>query len=176
MVIILRGARGTGKSTLAELLVSENFTVHGIAPSERSPAYNFVHQLWQSINQQPRTIYSADNYFMKGGVYNFEEKLLAAAHGSCLRLYDMAMPKLEHHCIVDNTNTTMAELSPYATLANAYGHELHIISLLAKDVAECARRCRHKASVKDILIEDTNLRQSSIEMPPWFSEQVFQST
>lgn len=173
MVIILRGPSGIGKSTIVNLLMSENFTVNGIAPSERKSSWNFAHQLWQSINQKPKTVYSSDDYFMKDGTYYFEAKLLSAAHNSCMRLYDMAMPKTEHTCIVDNTNTTLTELSPYATLANAYGHELHIITLLAKDVAECAARSKHNVSIKDILRQDTDLRQSCIDMPPWFSEQVF---
>lgn len=101
-VTILRGISGSGKSTYAKTL-------------------------------NPDIILSADDFFMVNGTYKFDPALLSAAHGDCLRrfatLIDRPKDRAPSHIVVDNTNTTVAEVAPYAALALAYGCELEIVTV-----------------------------------------------
>jgi predicted kinase len=101
-VIILVGISGSGKSTEA-------------AKYPKGEVYN---------------VYSADKFFMKEGEYQFDGAKLSQAHGWCLREYTAAVQTTgdsEGFIIVDNTNTTVGEIAPYAALALAYGHELELV-------------------------------------------------
>lgn len=53
-------------------------------------------------------------------------RTLAEAHAACLRrfvdLLCRVVPGTTIHIIVDNTNTTVAEMAPYVALGMAFGH------------------------------------------------------
>ena len=74
-------------------------------------------------------VVSADHYFVElgGGTYAFDPTKLGAAHGQCLRRYTEALQRGEAHVVVDNTNTTLVEVSPYVSLALAYGYEVEVV-------------------------------------------------
>jgi hypothetical protein len=74
--------------------------------------------------------------------------------------------------VVDNTNCSVAEVAPYAALAGAYGHELHIITLIGDPLAAWQRN-RHGVPFANIVKQDVSLRQSLAEWPPWFPQQIF---
>jgi hypothetical protein len=77
---------------------------------------------------------SADKFFTRNGRYEFDAAQLPEAHARCLLAFvrwAQRDPKGLHTrnpamCIVDNTNTTVAEIAPYYALAQAYGHNVHI--------------------------------------------------
>ena len=72
------------------------------------------------------TIVSADDYFMRDGKYCFEASKLSEAHGDCLRDYIDAI-QWNTSVIVDNTNTTIAEVAPYIAIAQAYDYDIEVV-------------------------------------------------
>lgn len=94
-VIILRGCPGSGKSTVAELLV------FGITTS---------------------AICTADDYFMVDGEYKFDSTKLGEAHSACKSKCEKAMTLGVERIVVANTNTTEKEITPYQILAEQYGY------------------------------------------------------
>lgn len=92
-------ASGSGKSTYAKKLKDEN--------------PNLV-------------VCSADNYFIKDGVYTFNPSGLGAAHQQCEFEAQVGMAKgLE--TIVDNTNTQWKSIEIYIRLAAIYGYSVKFI-------------------------------------------------
>lgn len=92
-VYIMVGASGSGKST------------------------------WIKNNVPNALVCSADHFFYnKDGVYNFNPTLLGVAHGDCASKFNAAMDNDEiTEVVVDNTNTRLKEIRPYAMLAKQYG-------------------------------------------------------
>lgn len=100
-VSILSGIPGCGKSTHAKRLREDDAT-------------------------RSTLIVSADDFFVgDDGVYRFDATQIGRAHANCFRLMigylDSFEPRGEAHLIVDNTNLSAAEISPYVLAANAYG-------------------------------------------------------
>lgn len=138
-VIILSGVSGSGKSTYAK-------------------------KHW------PNTpTCSADHFFMVDGEYRFDPARLASAHGACLRDFvDRLLASSEECLVVDNTNTTIAEIAPYVALAQAYGHAVRIVTVLCvPEVA--AKRNTHGVSESIVLAQATRL--NSRDMPPWWAHE-----
>lgn len=103
-VVILSGLPGSGKSTLAQRLYRE-----------ADPMLNRV------------KIVSADDFFMRGGVYRFDPAQAGLAHQSCWRNFYASMTCGADLLIVDNTNLTAAEIAPYVLPAEAEGYEVTIL-------------------------------------------------
>lgn len=77
-------------------------------------------------------IYSADDYCMVNGVYQFKEKDSPRAHGACLQAYAQWLVDGDcNYCnaFVDNTNCTLAEVAPYVLLGLAYGVDVRPIHI-----------------------------------------------
>jgi len=67
------------------------------------------------------------------GIYKFKVENQGKAHGDCLRKF-VTLVHTQHPdsgliIVVDNTNTTIGEIAPYAALSLAYGHKLEIIAI-----------------------------------------------
>lgn len=108
-ILILMGPSGAGKST------------------------------WTRHYPGDKWVCSADHYFMNLGVYRFVPEDLPKAHAACLRRYLSILaradldPELDKYAlIVDNTNTTIAEIAPYVAVARAYDHEPHILAFATR--------------------------------------------
>lgn len=71
---------------------------------------------------------SADQYFMRCGVYSFNPKDLGKAHGECLKNFIRACQTGKELIFVDNTNITVLEMAPYVSIAMAYGYEIEILA------------------------------------------------
>lgn len=141
-VIILCGISGSGKSTRIAKLYPE------------------------------AAVCSADHYFMVDGEYRFDPSKLPQAHGSCLkqfvsclqgRLPDGQPPTV----VVDNTNTTVAEVAPYAALALAYGYDLRI-EILKVDPEVAAARNLHGVPLAGIVKMAERLATLKDSLPPWW--------
>lgn len=111
-VRILSGAPGSGKSLIASDIIAAN---------------------------PPGTVevFSADHFFMKDGVYNFDLTQIGDAHKSCLRGYaeqlyyitERDFDKPEYTCIVDNTNIDPLDIAAYYDLARAYDINVFITTV-----------------------------------------------
>lgn len=152
-VIILRGLSGSGKSTFADLIAERCVGEH-------------TH------------VVSADHYFIgEDGVYRFDGRLLTEAHASCFREYlaDLnffasGSSDLEgRRTIVDNTNLTTWEISPYVLAAQALGVSYVIADIEADATpAQLARLNRHGLSVEKIEAQIETWASNSI-LPPWWN-------
>lgn len=100
IVFILRGLPGSGKSHCAQ-------------------------QHFES-RQQPRNlrIVSADDFFVDLG--RFDGSRLQDAHNECMRSFISALMN-GTSAIVDNTNTSAFELSPYRSVALSFGFRVEIV-------------------------------------------------
>lgn len=110
-VIILSGVSGSGKTFYARKL---------LADVPLLPRFG-------SGSQRNGIVLSASDYM--GRDFIVDPKVLGKAHGQCLSEF------VEHiNCgtgliIIDNTNTTVAEIAPYYALAEAFGYEAEIITI-----------------------------------------------
>lgn len=178
MIIVFRAPSGAGKSTLADLLRSTRSPSEG-NPSTSEPVYStkarsFVKTLWDSfIDREHRLGYfSADNYFLVNGVYQFDAKHLGTAHNNCLLQYTNAVIDPGMVAIVDNTNCSLVEVVPYLALASAYGHEIHVITLVG-DPQKAWERNKHEVPYERVLDQDARLRDSLKDWPRWFPQHIF---
>jgi hypothetical protein len=86
-------------------------------------------------------IFSADQFFMVEGVYNFDPSRIALAHQDCFRRFYKAATESnprEALLIVDNTNIRLWECSPYVLAGEAAGHAVelvHVQCILEKAIA-----------------------------------------
>ena len=97
--IIMIGASGAGKST------------------------------WIKKNHPDIEVCSADKWFeTPSGNYEFDPSQLSNAHASCMKLFVRAI-MYRQNVIVDNTNTTTAEISPYLAVAKAFGYKVRVVFL-----------------------------------------------
>ena len=96
-LIILRGLPGSGKSTRAKELATD-----------------------ESI------ICSADDFFIHNGIYRFDANRLHEAHETCFAKAKQAMILNTQTIIIDNTNTQKWEYQKYLDLAYMYGYEVDI--------------------------------------------------
>ena len=141
-VKILAGISGSGKSTYSNLFQSAH-------------------------------ICSADKFFTDAdGNYNFNPALLGGAHGACLRDFaGWLQTGGSDLLIVDNTNTTVAEVAPYAALALAFGYELEIVIFKIKDredMEKCVTRNTHGVGVRGIEGQCARLQSLKKSLPPWW--------
>ena len=118
-VIIMRGLPGSGKSTYIK--------------------NNFPNAL----------VCSADHFFEKDGEYNFNPAKLPDAHKACMRTFIKYLSAEAPLIIVDNTNTQLWELSPYVSVAEAFGAEVEILHVKS-DVNTCIDRNVHGVPEKSI--------------------------
>lgn len=88
-------------------------------------------------------IVSADDYFMASGEWKFNPAELGLAHAHCFKLYLRHLSECRPQIVVDNTNITAWEISPYILAANAHGYEDVQILTVACDPAKAFARQLH---------------------------------
>lgn len=94
---IVRGLPGSGKSSLGELLA-------------------------------PSNSFAADDYFTEFyGTYEFNPRLIGAAHNACQKNVEVAMQWGDGTIAVCNTFTQKWEAAPYFALAEKYGYSVFVI-------------------------------------------------
>lgn len=114
---------------------------------------------------------SADHYFMVDGKYCFNPEKLGGAHAACLRHFVKCLNNSCPLVIVDNTNTTVAEVAPYAALALAYGYDLEIVILECNPDVASARNV-HGVSKKVVLKQMNRLESLQKQLPSWWKVRV----
>ncbi len=166
-VKILSGASGCGKSTLAcELLAAHS-------PEGEYP-YSVI-------------CVSADQFFMVNGEYKYEHGKIGDAHAKCFRNFLDAIGGNPAHSVnlvvVDNTNTTVAEIAPYVLAASAFGYEHEILTIVHsndykyrdsdrdwKYAQQCAARNTHGLNVHAILSQVKRIEKR--ELPSHWKHRV----
>jgi uridine kinase len=102
-LILLRGLPGSGKTTLAEVILQSN---QGVRPD----------------------VISADNYFIDDkGNYNFDPTKIKEAHNNCQQICADRMRLEFSKVVVANTFTEEWEMKPYFEMAERYNYRIHTI-------------------------------------------------
>jgi hypothetical protein len=108
-------------------------------------------------------------------IYNFKPEELGKAHGACLRKFvrivDSHPGESPQEVVVDNTNSSIAELAPYVALGQAYGHEVHIVTLHCSPGVAFARNT-HSVPLETIIKMAKNL--DARDIPPWWSHETIE--
>lgn len=145
-MFIMRGLPGSGKSTLARMMAT------GLSSHKHV------------------VVVSADDYFMRDGVYEFDPTKIALAHGQCQQRAKGACAD-GVTVIVDNTNTQRWEMEPYIALARTYGYDLQVITVeTSLSASDLAWRCSHGVPVETIQRMRDNWEsnwQAGNPLPPW---------
>lgn len=137
VLVIMRGIPGCGKSYLAKRVL------------ECTIGFNSDYHLH---------ILSTDDYFCQNGTYRFDPNKLSDAHGWNHNRTFQALSRGYSPVIIDNTNTQMWEMKPYAMMATDYGY---IIEILEPDTHWCfhdkelVKRNTHgvsKAKIQEMLV------------------------
>lgn len=76
--------------------------------------------------QQAALHFEADMFFIKNGVYCYEEKLLKQAHAWCQQQTALALQQ-GHSVVVSNTFIYWWQIKPYIYLAKQYNAAVNII-------------------------------------------------
>lgn len=149
-VIILRGLPGSGKSTLGKQLASE------------------IQKAGNSVE-----IVSADKFFYElgGGEYKFDPSKIGNAHSSCFRKFIEALQSGVNLIVVDNTNTSGIEISPYKLAADAFDYEVEIRQV-ESDPEESFKRNLHGVPKPAIDAMHGALQQP---VPPWWEIKKYKS-
>lgn len=111
----------------------------------------------------------------------FNATLLPQAHAACLRAFveaTVGTGRFDEHAtpwrarptalVVDNTNTTVAEIAPYAALALAYGHELEIVTLWCPPDVGASRNTHGVPLAACQAMHD---RLNDRKLPPWWNHR-----
>ena len=151
-----------------------------------------------SANRRPGGIVlSTDDFWVDDdGEYEFDPNNLTQAHGWNFRRFldilrnwgsvpnmkffedlGIPVPTVTHcpnHIIIDNTNTTIAEIAPYYAAAQAYGAEVEVLAVLCPWQVASARQTHDVPDAKvyqmSLRLEDT-LRN----FPSWWNLDVIHS-
>ena len=149
-VILMSGIPGSGKSTYVERLIRED-------------------------SEKKFCICSADHYFQTDSSgrydpeaeYRFDTSKLQQAHAACLRKFvDEIVPGSKNSSwadviVVDNTNTTAMELSPYVQIAMAYNVPVEIVTINC-DPHSAAERNLHGVSYQACSRMNANIQNRAI--------------
>jgi predicted kinase len=102
-LILLRGIPGSGKTTLANVIL-------------------------QQPNNNPQEILSADDFFEdENGGYNFDPTKLKEAHNYCQFRCSERMRQQKAKIVVANTFTQEWEMDEYYKMAERYNYRVHSV-------------------------------------------------
>ena len=109
-LILVRGLPGSGKTTIARMLVGS---------------------LHSQMIEPSSLLVSADDYFTfvlgEYGEYEFDPEKLKDAHDWCQREAFAAMSDGDDLVVVHNTFTTMWEMNPYLAVAKLHDYSIQVI-------------------------------------------------
>jgi predicted kinase len=145
-IIIMRGIPGAGKST------------------------------WAKNNHPNSKVVSADDFFTNDeGEYIFDPSRIGEADGRCflnaIHYLQMMSTAREADIVVDNTNATEIEIAPYVLLAQAYGVEHEIVTLLV-DPQVAYERSLHGASHDTV--HQIEYAMLSARIAPWWNHRTIE--
>ena len=130
IVILLRGASGSGKSAVAE----------------------FIANTYKNDNF---AICSADDFLIKDGQQNFDAQKLGLAHNYCYEKFERSLSYCDL-IILSNTNTRNSEIIPYLDLAAKHGYT--VFSLVVENLH--GNKNLHGVPEKTLLAQAERLKNS----------------
>lgn len=151
-VKILCGPSGCGKSSYVELLRKDG--------------------------NRKIAVCSADDYFTNwaNGKYEFDASKLGQAHNLCLLSFVDNVSSFEKDLtiIVDNTNTSAAEVAPYAALALAYECDLEIVLFQVREdmIEKLAARNVHQVPENTIRRQMDRFLKLKENLPPYWKTRM----
>lgn len=152
--VVLRGVSGSGKSFIAKMIAAD-----ALAAS------------------RPVKIHSADNFFVNpiSLAYEFNPSKLGEAHATCLKSFLLNIQVVGNGiCVVDNTNTTVAEFAPYVAFASAFGWETMIVTVRT-DWRVAAERNTHGVPAAGVEAQAKRITQNDPLVPPFWDMRDFVS-
>lgn len=93
---------------------------------------------------------SADDFFMKDGVYQFDPTQIGNAHATCFRRCLTLAQNTKDDIVIDNTNINSYEIAPYIQTANAFNLDHEIITLWCDPFAAFSRN-KHGVQITVIM-------------------------
>jgi tRNA uridine 5-carbamoylmethylation protein Kti12 len=152
MIIVMIGLPGSGKSFHAKRLAEE----HLKTPYSQA------------------AIVSADDYFVsEDGVYRHDATLIGAAHNACFRKFlgfASTFKADKDLIVVDNTNLSNWQRSPYMMLGMALGHQTKLVHVQCA-VQTCIQRNTH-----GVPTEALEKMFNYLEMPlPWWTYEILEN-
>lgn len=143
-LIVMIGASGSGKTTIAKAIVSTNVQAHLSARA-----------------------FSADDFFLSAnGEYHFDLAKLGEAHGECLRGVVHALQDDVQVVVVDNTNTSEAEIAPYIALGLAYVYD--VVPVVVRAPAGSEMRGVHGVSEAGVKGQLARIEKLLAGWPPFW--------
>jgi predicted kinase len=126
--------------TIKEELIMKVIVMSGISGSGKST------YIGNMVSAHNAFVASSDSFFMNEDKYIFDSKKIGEAHAHCFRSFIEAMIAKRPLIVVDNTNTTIEEISPYMLGAAAFGYEAEVITMRVslEDMEKCEKRNVHK--------------------------------
>jgi len=123
---------------------------------------------------QGAKVFSADDWFMRSGKYDFKPQEIGQAHEHCFRRFMQAVQKGEPRIVVDNTNTHLWEMSPYILAGDSYDYVIEIIEVQC-DPAVAAERGIHGVPTHIISRMHSDMMAQTTQMPPWWIRTVVEN-
>ena len=158
-VILMRGIPGSGKSTL----ISKHFETYRVLKVETEHSLKDCQDAILGCGRA--LVICADDFVGEGFSTRIPE-----GHKACMRAFVALMQAhIETTVIVDNTNTTAAELSSYVAVFNAFAREgIDTIEIWQADASlpTCMERQVHGVPAKVMLA--MRARLTTEVLPPWF--------
>lgn len=102
------------------------------------------------------SVFSTDDDMMADGIYHFNHLLLDSAHRNTF-LRVMECLARGRSCVVDNTNTTSWEISPFLSLAAAFEAEAEIIEVRCNPYSAFDRN-EHKVPLETVIRQSERMR------------------
>lgn len=121
-----------------------------------------------------KKVFSADDFYMKDGVYKFDASLQHEAHMwcfKCFQFYIKAPCPDREYLFIDNTNIRAWEIAPYYTLAEAseYVESVQIVTILC-DLATSMAKNIHDVPNNVIFEMYQNLMNE--KLPPHWNHAI----
>lgn len=117
-------------------------------------------------------VVSADHFFMEDGQYKFDPRRIAESHYFCWRKFLSAVEERHDLIVVDNTNTTIREISPYVLHAESFGYQVEILTVEVElDVA--IERNVHGVPNNVVEAQMRRIRHTWRQMPPWWKHYTY---
>lgn len=100
------------------------FTLQGLPGSGKSE--------WCRRNFPGLICPSADHYFIKNGVFQFDPSKIGLAHQACFRDFLNDLNSVVETIVIDNTNLTTAEIAPYYLAGESLNYDVQIVRLVCE--------------------------------------------